>query len=306
VLEGILEVVFGVILFILFGGVIAKAMKEAGGGDDGTSDGKNFIGGGGGGGNALFGFGLGERMKGFFSHFGGGASVSSFGNLFLDDAATGGNNGYDEQKVRELLGKYILLVLLIAFLFLFVIPGFVEEYTKHMSVRATWLPHPLRSPRAVCIALVSAALGFATKENLQYVFSVGRSNYEGELALLGLRSLFPVHAICAGIQAVQMIRRDFQNIPLSLPKVLAPAVVLHGSFDFLQVAVPVLLLAYTETKISDIEIINLVVAGVITVAGAVYLFWTYHVQANRLLQGDARNAAMELGQVVDNDEDAIS
>jgi len=83
-------------------------------------------------------------------------------------------------------------------------------------------------------------------------------------------------------------------------------VVLHGSFDFLQVAVPVLLLAYTETKISDIEIINLVVAGVITVAGAVYLFWTYHVQANRLLQGDARNAAMELGQVVDNDEDAIS
>eukprot|EP00466_Bigelowiella_natans_P000234 jgi/Bigna1/125531/aug1.1_g239 len=242
VLEGILEVVFGVILFILFGGVIAKAMKEAGGGDDGTSDGKNFIGGGGGGGNALFGFGLGERMKGFFSHFGGGASVSSFGNLFLDDAATGGNNGYDEQKVRELLGKYILLVLLIAFLFLFVIPGFVEEYTKHMSVRATWLPHPLRSPRAVCIALVSAALGFATKENLQYVFSVGRSNYEGEL----------------------------------------------------------------ETKISDIEIINLVVAGVITVAGAVYLFWTYHVQANRLLQGDARNAAMELGQVVDNDEDAIS
>jgi len=39
---------------------------------------------------------------------------------------------------------------------------------------------------------------------------------------------------------------------------------------------------------------------------AVYLFWTYHVQANRLLQGDARNAAMELGQVVDNDEDAIS
>jgi len=77
-------------------------------------------------------------------------------------------------------------------------------------------------------------------------------------------------------------------------------VFLHGTFDFLQVAVPVLLLAYTETKISDIEIINLVVAGVITVAGAIYLFRAYHVQANRLLQGDARNAALELGQVVDD------
>mmetsp|Transcript_23547 Transcript_23547/g.32948 ORF Transcript_23547/g.32948 Transcript_23547/m.32948 type:complete len:547 (+) Transcript_23547:40-1680(+) len=223
VFEGILEVLFGVILFLLFGGVITKAMKEAtdGGGDDGGSNGgQHFMGGNG----ALFGLGLGDRIKGFLSHLGGGSSASLFGNLFADDAARGGGNGYDEEKVRELLGKYILLVLLIAFLFLFVIPGCVEEYTKHMSVRATWLPHPLRSPRAVCIALVSAALGFATKENLQYVFSVGRSNYEGELALLGLRSLFPVHAICAGIQAVQMIKRDFQHIPLSLPKLLAPAV----------------------------------------------------------------------------------
>lgn len=60
---------------------------------------------------------------------------------------------------------------------------------------------------------MSGALGFATKENIQYVFGAmtpdstaipNTSIFLGELLVLFLRILMPVHLICSVMQATNL------------------------------------------------------------------------------------------------------
>jgi RsiW-degrading membrane proteinase PrsW (M82 family) len=62
--------------------------------------------------------------------------------------------------------------------------------------------------------LFHSALGFATAENVEYVFGVaataggGKNNpvnlFVGELIVLGMRILLPIHFICAILQAANL------------------------------------------------------------------------------------------------------
>lgn len=48
-----------------------------------------------------------------------------------------------------------------------------------------------------------------------------------------LRSLFPVHPLCAAIQSIGVCRRDLEgDRSCQLGRILFPAILLHGSFDF--------------------------------------------------------------------------
>lgn len=54
-----------------------------------------------------------------------------------------------------------------------------------------------------------------------------------EIGVLLLRSLFPVHPIAAAIQSIGVIRRDLEgDTSVGLGRIILPAVLLHGSFDF--------------------------------------------------------------------------
>ena len=46
----------------------------------------------------------------------------------------------------------------------------VEETTKFCVVRFCQFPKKLKEPNAVLVYLMAAALGFATSENIEYVF----------------------------------------------------------------------------------------------------------------------------------------
>jgi RsiW-degrading membrane proteinase PrsW (M82 family) len=85
----------------------------------------------------------------------------------------------------------------------------------------------------ISVAMVATALGFACCENLLYVFVYTPPSMANEVATLLARSLFPVHPLAAAIQSIGVCRRDLEkDKKWRLGRIVLPAVLLHGSFDF--------------------------------------------------------------------------
>ena len=110
----------------------------------------------------------------------------------------------------QFLVENVLLVLFVLFLMAFLVAAGVEETMKHFVVRCCRFPTPLKDPNVVLVYLVAGALGFATAENIEYVFGInsspipGTSKFVGELVVLALRILLPVHLICSVLQAANL------------------------------------------------------------------------------------------------------
>ena len=90
----------------------------------------------------------------------------------------------------------------------YILAAGTEETMKHFAVRCCQFASPLQSPQAVLMYLFSAALGFATSENIEYVFGFSSarkqsvaSQMEQEIFVLAIRVLMPVHLICSVLQA---------------------------------------------------------------------------------------------------------
>ncbi len=81
--------------------------------------------------------------------------------------------------------------------------------------------------------MVSVALGFACCENLLYVFVYSPPSLGIEISTLLARSFFPVHPLCAAIQSLGVCRRDLEgDRKYGLGRIMLPAILLHGTFDF--------------------------------------------------------------------------
>jgi RsiW-degrading membrane proteinase PrsW (M82 family) len=101
----------------------------------------------------------------------------------------------------------------------YVVAAGVEESMKHAAVRFTRFPAPFKSPDAVMVYFMAAALGFATAENIEYVFGSsgsggasplpGSSLFVGELFVLLMRVCMPVHVICSVLQATNLSRVSY-------------------------------------------------------------------------------------------------
>eukprot|EP00543_Licmophora_paradoxa_P004955 CAMPEP_0202442016 /NCGR_PEP_ID=MMETSP1360-20130828/1516_1 /ASSEMBLY_ACC=CAM_ASM_000848 /TAXON_ID=515479 /ORGANISM="Licmophora paradoxa, Strain CCMP2313" /LENGTH=376 /DNA_ID=CAMNT_0049057253 /DNA_START=716 /DNA_END=1846 /DNA_ORIENTATION=- len=101
----------------------------------------------------------------------------------------------------------------------------------------------------ITIAMVTVAIGFACAENLEYVF--GTKSVKTELFTLMIRAILPVHPLCAAIQSVGVVKRDIEgrNVNTSrfgTGRILFPAILLHGMFDFIAMFV-----GFVETVESD-------------------------------------------------------
>ena len=85
----------------------------------------------------------------------------------------------------------------------------------------------------ITVTMVAVSLGFACCENLLYVFVYNERSVDMEVYTLIARMIFPVHPICAAIQSIGIVRRDVEKSPGSeLGQALLPAIVMHGTFDF--------------------------------------------------------------------------
>lgn len=157
----------------------------------------------------------------------------------------------------------IWLLVLAAFLNAFLVAALVEEVSKYFgfwmvehpdlllesdskdqagsasqSVTQSAVPSEQRTLRSVgagiTIAMVTTAVGFACCENFMYVFFYTKpSNPTTEITTLIARSIFPVHPLAAAIQSIGVCRRDIEkDSSMRFGKIIFPALVLHGSFDF--------------------------------------------------------------------------
>jgi len=132
--------------------------------------------------------------------------------LHVDAATEGSEDSQDNGDLfrPDVVRKNFPLVVVALLVMSFVIAAGVEETMKHFAIRCCRFPADLRDPHSVRIYLMTAALGFATAENIEYVFDkksssfTGTSAFESELLILLLRIAMPVHVICSVLQSITL------------------------------------------------------------------------------------------------------
>lgn len=185
----------------------------------------------------------------------------------------------DDAK-RALMKNNIVVVFIGLFLMAFLIAAGVEETMKYFAVKCCRQLHPMSTPHAVLVCLISAALGFATAENIEYVFGApdGTSSaanvFLTELVVLFTRLLMPIHVICAVLQAAQLSKVVLGLQQMNTFQILLPAIMLHGSFDFLLFVVGAVSFIYER---DDVGLLVASILGpiLITIAGIVAACLTF-------------------------------
>jgi len=94
---------------------------------------------------------------------------------------------------------------------------------------------------AITTGMISVAVGLACAENFIYVFFLGGSggdigNISMHLTILLFRSIFPIHALSAAMQSINMVRKFIEERHggernIGVGRIIIPAVLLHGTFD---------------------------------------------------------------------------
>jgi len=114
---------------------------------------------------------------------------------------------------------------------------------------------------AITTGMISVAVGLACAENFLYVFLLGgaasvnsafgdeeaarpQNHLLEEWMVLFFRSIFPIHALSAALQSINMIRKfveggSDEGHRIGVGRILLPAVLLHGSFDAILMSVNV-------------------------------------------------------------------
>lgn len=117
---------------------------------------------------------------------------------------------------------------------------------------------------AITTGMISVAVGLACAENFLYVFVLGgalgqndsNEAHSGDLLeawiVLFFRSIFPVHALAAAMQSINMIRKFVEHDNpnghrVGVGRIILPAVILHGSFDAVLMGINV----FVETSWDD-------------------------------------------------------
>ena len=160
---------------------------------------------------------------------------------------------------------------------------------------------------AITTAMICVAVGLACAENCVYVFflggAMGASSADGgaeqhrgdvleEWIVLLFRSIFPIHALAAAMQSINMIRKFVEGDNqdghrIGVGRIIMPAVILHGTFDAILMGINVFIetawdryLEENEGKVGDDEpydalIVNLVAWIGITVVMFAGILWYY-------------------------------
>jgi len=151
----------------------------------------------------------------------------------------------------------------------------------------------------IMAAMVATAVGFACCENLMYVFSAG--SFISQIAILLTRSILPVHPLAAAIQSIGVCHRDLEgNEKYQIGRIIFPAIILHGSFDFFVFTVSIVATIASDSndddtnKEMDIVLFLIMSLGCILIMG---LGVAYYVKKSnslktRLMEMDRETAAV--------------
>ena len=120
-----------------------------------------------------------------------------------------------------------------------------------------------------------------------------------EAETLLVRSLFPIHPIAAAIQSIGVCRRDLEgDKSFGLGRIILPAVILHGTYDFILFLVALIIGSRHFDDLSDpneknadvketpadmrLELISLGLGFIVVLLGMVYYVEGSHSQKKRL------------------------
>jgi len=189
--------------------------------------------------------------------------------------AMGGGDENEEMPASQdeqhaLLVKYTFFFVVVLFLMAFAMAAGVEETVKHFAVQCCRFPLPLAHPNTVLVYMATAALGFSTSENIGYVFGAsmhGVDTYTAEVVTLAARVLLPVHFLCSVLQAAELSYVAINVKQQSLFWTLWPALLLHGTFDYVLFLGAFFSVAY-DLKSDAYQIAFMVIPVAITIVGA--------------------------------------
>lgn len=216
---------------------------------------------------------------------------------------------------REFQRNHLPLFCFFVFLNAFVVAAFVEETCKYYGFWMVETPDLSSSVSkesrgvGITIAMVATALGFACCENLLYVFVYSPPSLVNEVVTLLARSIFPIHPLAAAIQSIGVCRRDLEgDQTVGLGRILVPAILLHGSFDFVLMVMALVQSVQEEETTSSAsdddsadddlasaqaashgvrdEMPSLVASVAIVIVGLIYYVWQAEAQRIRLHELD--------------------
>jgi len=178
---------------------------------------------------------------------------------------------------------------------------------------------------AITTGMISVAVGLACAENFLYVFvlggAVGQNDPEESHAdvvweawiVLFFRSIFPVHALAAAMQSINMIRKfvefDTHNgHRVGVGRIILPAVIVHGSFDAVLMGINVYVetawdkyLEENEGNIGDEDPYNAITVNVVAwvsitfimIAGLLWYYRENRMQRERLKVLEEQDKALQ-------------
>jgi len=131
-----------------------------------------------------------------------------------------------------------------------------------------------------------------------------------EIQTLIARSIFPVHPLCAAIQSIGVCKRDLEGQrSVGIGRIISPAILLHGSFDFVLMVAAYLQQVEkikegndddsdipkeddSDAVMSEEDIPTLVFSFGMVLVGYIYYVWQSRAQTKRFIAMD-RTAAVD-------------
>lgn len=178
---------------------------------------------------------------------------------------------------------------------------------------------------AITTGMISVAVGLACAENFLYVFVLGGAVGQNDpnenhadvvweaWVVLFFRSIFPVHALAAAMQSINMIRKfveldNHNGHRVGVGRIVLPAVVVHGTFDAVLMGINVYVetawdryLEENEGNISDEDPYNAVIVNVVAwvgitavmIAGLLWYYRENRMQRDRLKTLEEQDKALQ-------------
>jgi len=198
----------------------------------------------------------------------------------------------------------------------FVVAAMVEEIAKYFCFFMVQHPDLMVDPSekktmqsksaAITIAMVAVSVGFAVFEDFLYITKNGSvDDAWAGLIVLGLRTLLPIHPLCAAIQSIGVCRRDLEGERgMLIGWIIFPAVLLHGLYDFVLMSSDIVAANFANVAAEQYDIDEdqaEYYAGIISlggmigaigvfVIGLISYFVTANMQAARIAELDQKSS----------------
>lgn len=162
-----------------------------------------------------------------------GSDAGKYMSEFLTSEGEIGDMDHQATR-REMSRRWQYWIFL--FIFAFVLAGLLEEGFKYCAIMGARKYGKISHDRDFVIVAIAAALGFATVENVAFVYATCKARESPQrLALTVLERVAvgaPLHSMGAALIAINVVARDIKHQSVTLIQVLQQPVVLHGTFDF--------------------------------------------------------------------------